>query len=222
MLMTTPWLGFPGVYAEWYRWVGNHLCQDLPRGGYARIVPVERLHERTAAHEGMDLSIGLFNGSKRTYGQRPISTRIQGLIPTALLVALVAATPIPLRRRAWALLSGTLLVQTYVFLRLALLIADAFCARSALALFDPLDSVRTILSLATEALVASTTTSLLAPLVIWIAVSLRRTDWPLLAGAVPGVGRAASSSGKPEPAALADGSAPSELARPSWGRKRRR
>lgn len=54
------------------------------------------------------------------------SSRYTGYVPAALLIALVLATPVPWRRRAWAILWGLPLITVFVAAMLGLVIQGWF------------------------------------------------------------------------------------------------
>jgi len=51
-----------------------------------------------------------------------LNSRSVGWLPTALTVALIVATPVPWRRRCWALLWGVLLINAFVLFSVAVYI----------------------------------------------------------------------------------------------------
>jgi hypothetical protein len=98
------------------------------------------------------------------------------------LVTLVLLTPVPWRRRWRALAWGLVLVGGFVLLRMWLIIFNAFCSPTALALFDPSPFWRRTLAFTTEMLTKSLTTSFVVPLAIWVLVCFRRGDLAALKG----------------------------------------
>ncbi len=106
------------------------------------------------------------------------SSRLVGYMPTAIIVVLVLATPLPLRRRGWALLWGLVLVQLFIAFRLTLLLLDGgFAAGGDVTLFHPGPFWRGALSNARKIVCNDPTLSWLFPVFIWFLVALRSRMW---------------------------------------------
>lgn len=106
-------------------------------------------------------------------GQLCTSSRL-AYWPTAMLMALVLATPLSWSRKGWALLWGLLLIHAFVALRLTLtLSAGGFAVPDkAYALFHPGAFWQRVLSGARTVLSDNPTVSFVAPVFIWFLVAL--------------------------------------------------
>lgn len=103
-------------------------------------------------------------------------------LPTAVLTGLVLASPIPWRRRGWALLWGILLVNAFVVVRLAVAIMWGF-RNVDLFVFGPFWNKA--VDVAHDVISISTVTSCVVPALIWLLVSFRRDDWGVIGVAIP-------------------------------------
>jgi hypothetical protein len=92
-----------------------------------------------------------------------------GFQPTSVLVALVLATPVSMRRRVWALLAGLVMVHAFVLTRLGTIV-----------ILTPLVLPHTFwmqaFRFSATNFVLSYPLSCFAPVLIWIAVTMRRED----------------------------------------------
>ena len=111
-------------------------------------------------------------------GHLTTSSRYIGYSPTAMLVALVLATPIPWRRRGIAMLWGMALVHAFIALRLTLtLAANGFAADKGYALFSPGAFWSGVLGRAETLLSDDPSVSFVVPMMIWFVVIGRRWFW---------------------------------------------
>jgi hypothetical protein len=94
--------------------------------------------------------------------------------PTAMLIALVLATPLSWSRRGWALLWGLLLTHVFVALRLTLTLAAGGFAvpDKAYALFHPGAFWQRVLTGGQNVLSDNPTVSFVVPVFIWFLVAL--------------------------------------------------
>jgi hypothetical protein len=96
-----------------------------------------------------------------------------GWLSTALLLALILATPIPWPRRGWALFWGLLGIHCFLLLFLA------FCIwreSAEISLITLTPFWKTVVDAGREALAGQA--NLAAPVLIWILVTFRRENWP--------------------------------------------
>ena len=108
--------------------------------------------------------------------QVPHSSRYQGYYCTVLLIALVAATPVPLKRKSLALLWAMILIHAFIALKMLILILNPFSTEP-LCLFELGPFFEQILAVATTLFVTYITPSYTVSVCIWILVSFRREDW---------------------------------------------
>lgn len=158
------------VYAVFYSAGGNLIFQSSVPGGYVHIHP---LLEPTALQ---DTHIHAIN--RRTGGITRVTTdsRKPGYLPTAFLVSLVLATPLPWRRRLWALASGLILVNVFIAWELLVMVLDAFSIPGS-SLWGPAPPWDTALAVALLIASRDVVTWFMVPALIWILVSFRQTDW---------------------------------------------
>ena len=102
-----------------------------------------------------------------------LDTRGVGWVPTALLLALILATPVSWRRRCFALVGGLLAVHGYILFSVASTIWNNSTELSLLTLTPFWKSVVAGLD---ETLVNQMGASFIAPVFIWILITLRRQD----------------------------------------------
>jgi hypothetical protein len=108
--------------------------------------------------------------------QVPHSSRYHGYYCTVLLIALIAATPLPLKRKSLAVVWGMLLVHAFIALKMLILIVNAFSTEP-LCLFELSAFFEQMLAIVTKVFVTYITPSFTVSVIIWIVVSFRREDW---------------------------------------------
>jgi hypothetical protein len=104
-----------------------------------------------------------------------ISSWLIGFQPTSLLIALVVATPVSMRRRVWALFAGLVMVHAFVLARLTtfvilapVVLPDTFWTKALRwSVFD---------------FIHGPAVSCFVPVLIWLAVTMRREDARRLGG----------------------------------------
>ena len=104
------------------------------------------------------------------------SSRQYAYLPTALVVALTLATPIPWPRRAWALVWGLVLIHSFVVLILWLIILHQYIESPSLSLFLLKPFAHRIFN-AVYAVLMRAHVFFVVPVMVWLIVSFRREDW---------------------------------------------
>lgn len=107
------------------------------------------------------------------------SSRHAGYMYAAFLAALILATPIPVRRKVWALLFGMILIHGLVALQLALRLLHAF-NNGPFSMFELNAFFRRVLSISNQAFAVNVTFGFIVCVFIWILVSFRRRDWAMI------------------------------------------
>ena len=132
---------------------------------------------------GKDIEVRLYNSERRNKNgaivgvKKTHSSRRDGYIYAAFLVALTAATPISVKRRMWVLLWGLALIHCYIALKLTLrLIVDFNREPIRLFTISPLWE-RTFYTFYQQ-FIANVNFGFVVAIFIWILVSFRREDWP--------------------------------------------
>lgn len=169
-LLMVPWPGLQNTYGRFYRAVGDVVFGSFGPGGLVSFEP------RTAPHPLYDTEIVLQKLHSPAVGRIPTTSRYMGFMPTAFVIALVLATPLPWARRWLALCWALLWVNLYVAARVALVLVDTYSGNDPLALFKFSPFWKHTVFCATEVVCRSTAGWHLFPIFIWVMVCFRRDD----------------------------------------------
>lgn len=170
-----------------------------------------------------DLRIQLVNipkglaGRKDFLGQRRTSSRHLAYMPAVTLIALVLATPIPWRRKPAALLIGLTLIAVFVVVRLAVVLIDGFRGDEPHCLFQLQPLWAGLFDLGARIVAVEPATTYLAPLLIWLVVTVRREDLTTWLG-LPSPEPTASAAPRSSRQAPAKSTPPRSRGAPSSGR----
>jgi hypothetical protein len=169
-VLVAPWPGLREGYAAAYRAACNWAFARFGSEGYVQFRPLP------AGAGKMDSEI--FLGNLRTHASRTAqhNIRLIGYLPTAEVIALVLATPLPWRRRAWALLWALLLVHALVAARVAVALLYGFSGDHPVALWSPGPIWTALLSATYNVTVVWVSFAFVAPVFIWIVATFRRRD----------------------------------------------
>lgn len=173
-LLIAPWPGFNTAYGKYFRALGQTV---FAREGDRRLLRFEAVPAEL--HHVLDTRIELANRDLVDHeGKGPVrymelDTRGVGWVPTALLLSLVLATPVPWRRRGWALLWGLLAVHAYILFSLAIYIWNSSTELS-LVMLTPF--WKQLVGGLEETLINQMGASFVMPVLIWILVTIRRQD----------------------------------------------
>ncbi len=173
--LVIPWSVVKACYGSFYRVAATDIFGSLIPGGTVRY---ERMSEPRG---GYDTHIFYMNTRTGAWQTAVASSRDPAYFQTIFLISLVLATPVPWRRRGWALVAGLALVQGFIFLKVFVTLLYGF-SRPQVAVLDPAPLLRLWLSAANRILVADLVALLLVPVFIWMLVTFRATDWDGLAG----------------------------------------
>lgn len=164
------WPAVSGVYGRLLRDAGNALA-GLGSGGRVWFSPA------TGGNPRHDTMVEVKDRQAGSQRDTTFSSRKYGYMPSALVLALILATPVPWSRRWRAVLWGLLWVHAYVAVRLVFL-PDAYGGMDT-------EGPRTLYRLWISALArlytgmdASTAGWMFAPVAIWALVTFSRADWP--------------------------------------------
>ena len=172
-LLIVPWPGWNGLYGNYFRSLAGAIYHDDER----QIVLFDA--NPNGVKSGLDTRITLGNRAlldsegKGPVRRTELDSRSIGWVPTALTLALVAATPIPWRRRWLSLLCGFVLIHVFIWLSLqswvwahaqevSLLTLSSFWAKIAAELDYTLLNQMGV--------------SFTVPVLIWILVTFRQQD----------------------------------------------
>jgi len=170
-LLSVPWPGWQEGYSKAFRWAGNTAFGTFGDKGLVKFLPAQRVN-RTA-----DTEITTKIEGSRYTGVDEVSPRLMGYLPTVELLALIVASAVTWGRRLLALLSGLLLVHTFFYFRLWILIRVYFSSDNPWRQYNPGPNTLAVLKHINEVINISPTTSFVVPVLIWIAVTFRFSDW---------------------------------------------
>jgi hypothetical protein len=177
-LLIFPWPGWNDLYGAYFRALGE-AAFSRPSG--PRIVLFEP-HALQHGFSSLDTQMTLGNRDRIDQnGNGPakklsLDTRSIGWTPTALTIALILATPVPWRQRAWALLWGLLLIHAFILFSVQVWIWDK---ASEVSLATPPPFLQSVLDELEYTLLVQLGVSFSVPLLIWILVTFRRKDYAL-------------------------------------------
>lgn len=173
-LLMAPWPRLGRAYTKFYCAGAAFLFGSI---GPTGIVTFEPLSDSE-----YDMNVTLYNRARLAPDGSVVaiqtchSSRQAGYMYVTFLTALILATPIPLRRKAWALFLGIILIHGLIALQLALRILHAFHNRP-LSMFVMSTFSKRALSIAHQAFGVNVTFGFVVCVFIWILVSSRRRDW---------------------------------------------
>ena len=178
-LLVAPWPGWYQAYGEAFRVLAGKCLRHPGGGGLAKFT------RNPPSSDGLDLTIYLTNASlvNETGAARAtwvkLKSRVLGLIPTALLIALIFATPVSWWRRARALGWGLVWCHGYILAALFITICQQYqAAPSGLGVFEWSPLGRRIIGALHEILVEHIGTQMAFTVVVWVLVTFSREDWP--------------------------------------------
>jgi len=169
-LLAYPWSFLTDTYAAAYRSIGNGALGSFGTDGTVRFEPL-------SGGAGMlDTEIVLKNRRTRAVSRTEHSARLTGYLPTVEVIALIVATPIPWSRRCKALVWGLVWINVFVAARTALVPLYGFCNDTPCALFWPSPFWMDVLTSTFNIGVKWSSLTFVAPVFVWIAVTLRLKD----------------------------------------------
>jgi hypothetical protein len=172
-LLILPWPGWNDAYGSYFRAMSSACFRD---DGGRRMIRFDAAHTE---HPSIDTSITIANRDGADAGGRIhakvlwLDARSVGWVPTALIVALTSASPVPWRRRLGALVLGLLLVQLFIVFSVGCYIWNE-SASLGLATFTPF--WKTVADGLEETLVTQLGASFVVPALIWVVVTFRVKD----------------------------------------------
>lgn len=179
-LLVSPWPGVQSTYQACFQAGGNFLFGTLGEGGAVKFAPHPKARgtsdTRVALHKRRPPQV------KAELGMSSI--RIGGW-PTAFVIALTVATPIPWRRRRLALALGLIGVQMFIAFRVGLFLVDTFSNGDMLAIYSFPAWFKFVVHSAALILFQSPAMHYIGPLFIWLAVTFKRGDFEMIMGRVP-------------------------------------
>ena len=173
-LLMAPWPQLGRAYRKFYIAGAVFLLGSIRPTGTVTFEPL--------SDSEYDMNVTLYNRARLAPDGNVVaiqtrhSSRHAGYLYVAFLAALILATPVPPRRKAWALFFGIILIHGLITLQLALRILHAFHNRP-LSMFVMSTFSKRVLSIAHQAFAVNVTFGFVVCVFIWILVSFRRRDW---------------------------------------------
>ncbi|HTQ31261.1 MAG TPA: hypothetical protein VMI53_08625 [Opitutaceae bacterium] len=172
-LLIFPWPGWNGFYGRGFRALGRTVFAENSGRRILRFEPAPdtlRPLDTAIALANREQLDALGSGPVRTLG---LDTRGVGWVPTALLLALILATPVSWRRRGRALIWGLICLYVFILFSVGIYIWNE-SAQLSLVGFSPF--WKAIADGLEETLITQMGASFVAPVLIWILVTFRRED----------------------------------------------
>lgn len=176
-ILMIPWPGVRSAFGAYYRGVGNFFFSSLGEDGRCQLVPMVRPSER------MDTVVELTNLRTRSTASMETGSRFIGYVPSAFVLSLVLASPVSLRRKAWATLWGLLASQVFMVFRVGLGVLRRFTMPDDLSVWLPGPAANAVIEILFDVFVVSSIGGFVMPVLIWVLVTFRRGDWERM---VPG------------------------------------
>ncbi len=201
-VLIVPWWGGMSIYRWGFCQVGNAVFYRIGGDGRVRFEAIDRTVDQqfVGTDHAKDVTLRLNNTANASGGHMDIKSALIGYRPTAFLIALVLATPIPWSRRGWAVLGGLVAVSAFVALRVWLQLADGLSNGDELSVYTLSPFWKGTLRSFVNVLVLSTAPGYIVPALLWMLVAVRREDWERImntdAGAAGTASRRASGSQK--------------------------
>lgn len=177
-LLMAAWPAVGAVYSKFYRAEGEFLLSSFGCGGIVRFSQPEDSKDDiriTAFNRYYVYKNGEISGAQFNY-----SIRYGDYIHIAFLTALIVATPLPLRRRGWALVWGLILMHAIVAFKLAIIIIK-FLSDQRVSLWILNAFWKDVVVTTDQVVVHHLTTGFIIDFFIWVLVSFRREDWSKIA-----------------------------------------
>jgi hypothetical protein len=180
-LLLLPWPGGRTAYVRWFCGLGNVVYARE----HSRLLV---LFEPEPANSGRPFDARLTVANRaQVLPDGKLRARVIGLdalhigwVPTALLAALVVATPLPWRRRWWALFAGMATIHVFLLGVMAVTLLNNADGASGLDVFALTPFWKTIVDGMEETFVTQMGPGFVVAALIWISLLLRREDWSLL------------------------------------------
>ena len=125
-LLMVPWPGLGATYSKFFRSSAAFLFDPF-------VLKNCSVHFNAAQHPQGDILIVFYdlsragsNGDRQPLKSFCISSRYYAYIYSAFVFALILATPLSLKRKAWALLWGISLLHCFLFFKMGVMILHVF------------------------------------------------------------------------------------------------
>lgn len=166
VILILPWPGVHSGYAAVYRAIGNTLWSSFSSVASIEFEPLAP--GESDDEEGRDTKVTFRHRELPSGISLAVTTRFQGYTPTAFVIALALASPLPWIRRLRALAIGVVFVTVFVAFRQYVFIANV--------IYRPEGFIATLQGFAYWVFVESFAGAFVIPLVIWVIATFRRRD----------------------------------------------
>ncbi|NOX57903.1 MAG: hypothetical protein GXP29_03480 [Planctomycetes bacterium] len=170
-LLSVPWTGLQEGYSKVFRSVGHTVFHDFGPRGVVKFLPLEKPTRTTDS----EITTGV-KGDRRI-GFSSINPRFLGYLPTIEIIALILASSISWRRRLFSFVLGLIAIHLFIYLRLLLLIRIWYSSTTPWQQYHPSETMFAFLHRVNEVINVSPTAGFVVPVLIWIAVTFRSSDW---------------------------------------------
>jgi hypothetical protein len=174
--LLAPWPGLNSGYAKLFRAVGQGLFGSFGSKGMVFFRSADSQSDALDTHILLGNRDMLQPGGRLPATTLVLSTRVFGYVPTAFVIALVLSTPLPWRRRVWALSWGLLSIHLFIAAVTALMIVHGYCENGALGLFQWDSFGKRIVDSLYQIFVVYLGALFVVPMFIWVGVTFRRGD----------------------------------------------
>lgn len=167
-LLIIPWPGLADAYLTTTHAVAGRLLGSVGQDGLVS-------YQRDPAHPWTSVQTLYKRSAKASLAVRRGYDSRQDYLATALLAALVLATPIPGRRKVPALAFGLLFINAFILWRMWIGLIDIFSEKQ-LDLIQLSPFWKETVRLAVQIFVGSIEATFIVPVFVWIVVALHRAD----------------------------------------------
>ena len=176
-LLAIPWPGVQEMYSSALRKTGAWTMGSLGPKAVVLFyeIPIQRSSSVDISMNVGDRTMVRKNGTLPTVNQT-FSSRYIAYLPTAFLMALILATPLPWRRRLWSFLIGFVLIHLFIAAEIFLMILYLFNHTEWLSLFKLGSFGVKILDALWNIFIYQIAARFFIPVMIWILVSFRAGD----------------------------------------------
>ena len=171
-LLVVPWPGVMGAYRAYFRAGGNLVFGAFGSAGAVAFNPRPGIRK-----QGNDTRLTL-RKRRPPFPEADIDIN-SGMVayrPTAFIIALCLATPIPWSHRWRSLVWGLIGVQAFIAFRVGLFLLDVFSNGNSFAIYSFSPLVKGLLTPAATILFRSPAIHYAGPMFIWLLVVFRRND----------------------------------------------
>jgi hypothetical protein len=177
-LLIAPWLGLDAAYGRLFREVGNLIFSRTNPRHFVIFAIGDATIDAARPTEVLAGDRNLLDA--HGYGpmkQIELDTRLMSFVPASLIIALILATPLPWRRRVWALWWGLICLYGFDFLPIAVwLLQEPDNSAGGLALLNLPPVARMVVNHLLDILFGKMDMVGFVPIVIWVLVTFRQRD----------------------------------------------